>query len=393
MHTMSQDQDRFIADHVIGLPRSGIRDFFELVAAMKDVISLGIGEPDFTTPWHIREAAIYSLEKGRTHYTSNLGLIELRREISSYVERNFDLEYDPHSEVLVTVGVSEAMDIALRAVLNPGDKVLYQDPCFVSYHPTVMLAHGVGVPIKTEADSAFTLKAQAVRDAWQPGCKVLLINLPCNPTGGVAERAELEEIAKFAVEKDLLVISDEIYAEMTFEGEHVSIGTFPGMRDRTIFLHGFSKGWAMTGWRLGYACAPAAITEAMMKVHQYSMMCASIVAQDAGVEALRNGDEAVKKMKQAYQRRRDLVVRRFTEIGLACHKPAATFYAFPDISVTGLDSQTFSKRLLENERVAMVPGPAFGEFGEGFVRCSFATGYDQLVEACDRIERFAQNCK
>lgn len=390
---MSQDQNRFIADHVIGLPRSGIRDFFELVAAMKDVISLGIGEPDFTTPWHIREAAIYALEKGRTHYTSNLGLIELRREISAYVGRNFGLEYDPNNEVIVAVGVSEAMDIALRAVLNPGDRVLYQDPCFVSYHPTVMLAHGIGVPIKTDAQSAFTLKAEEVKKSWQPGCKVLLINLPCNPTGGVAERKELEEIAKFAVEKDMLVISDEIYAEMTFEGEHVSIGTFPGMRERTIFLHGFSKGWAMTGWRLGYACAPAELTEAMMKVHQYSMMCASIVAQDAGIEALRNGDEAVAKMRQAYRRRRDLVVRRFNEIGLTCHKPNATFYAFPNITSTGLDSATFSKKLLEEERVAMVPGTAFGEYGEGFVRCSFATGYDQIVEACNRIERFVNNLK
>jgi len=385
---MSTQQDRFVADHVIGLPRSGIRDFFELVASMKDVISLGIGEPDFTTPWHIREAAIYALEKGRTFYTSNLGLIELRREISAYVSRNFRLDYDAQSEVLVTVGVSEAMDVALRAVLNPGDKVLYQDPCFVSYHPTVMLAHGVGVPVKTEASSAFTLKAEAVREAWQPGCKVLLVNLPCNPTGGVAERAELEEIARFAVEKDMLVISDEIYAEMTYEGEHVSIGTFPGMRERTIFLHGFSKGWAMTGWRLGYACAPTELTEAMMKVHQYSMMCASIIAQDAGVEALRNGDDNVLKMRQAYQRRRDLVVRRFNEIGIPCHRPSATFYAFPNISATGLGSQSFAKALLEEERVAMVPGSAFGAYGEGFVRCSFATSYELLVEACDRIERF-----
>ncbi|MEM9159632.1 MAG: aminotransferase class I/II-fold pyridoxal phosphate-dependent enzyme [Verrucomicrobiota bacterium] len=390
---MSIDPNRFIADHVIGLPRSGIRDFFELVAAMKDVISLGIGEPDFTTPWHIREAAIYSLEKGRTHYTSNMGTIELRKEICKYVNRYFNLEYDPQTEALVTVGVSEAMDIALRAVLNPGDKVLYQDPCFVSYHPTVMLAHGVGVPVKTDAESAFTLRAEEVKKAWEPGCKVLLINLPCNPTGGVARYEELEEIAKFAVEKDMLVISDEIYAEMTFEGEHVSIGTFPGMRERTIFLHGFSKGWAMTGWRLGYACAPATLTEAMMKVHQYSMMCASIIAQDAGVEALRNGDDAVVKMRQQYKRRRDLVVRRFNEIGLTCHKPNATFYAFPNIEVTGLSSMEFSKRLLDEERVAMVPGTAFGDYGEGFVRCSFATGYDELVEACNRIERFVGQFK
>lgn len=390
---MSANTNRFVADHVIGLPRSGIRDFFELVAAMKDVISLGIGEPDFTTPWHIREAAIYSLEKGRTFYTSNLGTIELRREISRYLGRAFGLEYDPKCQVLVTVGVSEAMDVALRAIINPGDKVMYQDPCFVSYHPTITLAHGIGVPIKTDAASAFTLKAEEVKKAWQPGCKALMINLPCNPTGGVALRAELEEIAKFAVEKDMLVISDEIYAEMTYDGEHVSIATFPGMQERTIFLHGFSKGWAMTGWRLGYACAPTPLTEAMMKVHQYSMMCASIIAQDAGVEALRNGDEAVKKMREAYHRRRDLVVRRFNEIGLTCHNPNATFYAFPNVAVTGLDSKTFARRLLEEEKVAMVPGSAFGKYGEGFVRCSFATGYDQLVEACNRIERFVARCK
>lgn len=390
---MSQDPNRFIARHVIGLPRSGIRDFFELVAAMKDVISLGIGEPDFTTPWHIREAAIYSLERGRTHYTSNLGLIELRREISRYVSRYFGVEYDPKCEALVAVGVSEAMDIALRAVLNPGDKVLYQDPCFVSYHPTVLLAHGVGVPVKTEAASAFTLKADEVKKAWEPGCKVLLVNLPCNPTGGVARREELEEIARFCIEKDMLVISDEIYAELTYDGEHVSIASLPGMRERTIFLHGFSKGWAMTGWRLGYACAPAKLTEAMMKVHQYSMMCASIIAQDAGVEALRHGDAAVQKMKVQYKRRRDLVVRRFREMGLPCHSPQATFYAFPDITSTGLDSMEFSKRLLDEQRVAMVPGTAFGRYGEGFVRCSFATGYDQLVEACNRIETFVRGVR
>lgn len=387
---MSQDPSRFIARHVIGLPRSGIRDFFELVAGMKDVISLGIGEPDFSTPWHIREAAIYSLEKGRTFYTSNLGLIELRREISKYIGTNFDVEYNPNNEVLVSVGVSEAMDIALRAVLNPGDKVMYQDPCFVSYHPTVMLAHGVGVPIKTDAKSAFTIKADEVKKAWEPGCKVLLINLPCNPTGGVADRSELEEIARFAIEKDLLVISDEIYAELTYEGEHVSIASLPGMRERTIFLHGFSKAWAMTGWRLGYACAPSHLIEAMMKVHQYSMMCASIIAQDAGIEALRNGEDMVQKMKIAYKRRRDYVYRRFNEMGLACHKPNATFYAFPNVESTGLNSIEFAKALLEEERVAMVPGTAFGEFGEGFVRCSFATGYEQLVEACNRIERFVK---
>tara|TARA_B000000557_G_scaffold246513_1_gene229679 strand:- start:421 stop:1626 length:1206 start_codon:yes stop_codon:yes gene_type:complete len=381
-------QNRFVARHVAGLPRSGIRDFFELVSAMDDVISLGIGEPDFATPWHVREAAIYSLEKGRTHYTSNLGTLEFRREICRYVGRRFGLEYQPSDEVIATVGVSEAMDIALRALLNPGDKVLYQDPCFVSYHPTVQLAHGVGIAIKTDAESAFTIKAEEVKKAWVEGCKALIINLPCNPTGGVAESKELEEIARFAVEKNLIVISDEIYAELTYEGEHVSIASFPGMRDRTIFLHGCSKAWAMTGWRIGYACAPAPLIEAMMKVHQYSMMCASVIAQDAATEALKHGDDSLERMKAQYQRRRDLVVRRFNEMGLPCHTPQATFYAFPNIEKTGLDSQEFAKGLLEAERVAMVPGSAFGQFGEGFIRCSFATGYDELIDACDRIERF-----
>ncbi len=355
---------------------------------MDDVISLGIGEPDFATPWHVREAAIYSLEKGRTHYTSNLGTLEFRREICRYVGRRFGLEYRPTDEVIATVGVSEAMDIALRALLNPGDKVLYQDPCFVSYHPTVQLAHGVGIAIKTDAESAFTIKAAEVKKAWEEGCKVLIINLPCNPTGGVAQVKELEEIARFVVEKDLIVISDEIYAELTYEGEHVSIATFPGMRERTIFLHGCSKAWAMTGWRIGYACAPAELVEAMMKVHQYSMMCASVIAQDAATEALKHGDDALERMKAQYQRRRDLVVRRFNEMGLPCHMPQATFYAFPNIEKTGLDSKEFAKGLLEAERVAMVPGSAFGQYGEGFVRCSFATGYDELINACDRMERF-----
>ena len=385
---METPHNRFVADHVTRLPRSGIRDFFELVSAMEDVISLGIGEPDFATPWHIREAAIYSLEKGRTHYTSNLGTLEFRREICRYVGRRFGLEYHPANEVIATVGVSEAMDIALRALLSPGDKVLYQDPCFVSYHPTVRLAHGIGIAIKTDADSAFTIKADEVKKAWEKGCKVLIINLPCNPTGGVAQADELEEIARFAVEKDLIVISDEIYAELTFDGEHVSIASFPGMRERTIFLHGCSKAWAMTGWRIGYACAPAGLIEGMMKVHQYSMMCASVIAQDAATEALKHGDDALERMKAQYQRRRDLVVRRFNEMGLPCHTPQATFYAFPSIEKTGLESKEFAQKLLEAERVAMVPGSAFGQYGEGFVRCSFATGYDELIDACDRIERF-----
>jgi len=382
------DTTRFIARHVVTLPKSGIRDFFEIVAKMKDVISLGIGEPDFTTPWHIREAAIYALEKGKTHYTSNLGLIELRRAISTYVARHYGMEYRPESDILVTVGVSEAIDIALRAFVNPGDRVMFHQPCYVSYHPTVTLTHGIGVPVPTVAADQFALTPPALRSAWQPGCKILLLNLPCNPTGGTCRREQLEEIARFCCEKDLLVISDEIYSELTFEGGHVSIASLPGMQERTIFLHGFSKAFAMTGWRIGYACGPAPLIDAMMKVHQYSMMCASVMSQEGAIEALQRGEDGMKRMREQYHRRRDFVVRRFNEIGLACHLPKGSFYAFPSVAATGLDERAFAFGLLEKERVAMVPGTAFGDNGRGFVRASFATSYEHLVEACTRIERF-----
>ena len=296
---MSCDSQRFIAEHVVSLPRSGIRDFFAIVAAMPQAISLGIGEPDFVTPWHIREAAIFALEKGKTSYTDNMGLISLRREINTYVEKNFDLSYNPDNEILVAVGVSEALDIALRAVLNPGDKVLYHEPCYVSYSPSIILAHAKPIAIATSAEDQFGINPEAVEAAWEPGCKVLMLNFPTNPTGGVTERAKLERIAKFAIEKDLLVISDEIYSELTFEGEHTSIATLPGMQERTIFLHGFSKAFAMTGFRIGYACGPAALIEAMMKVHQYSMLCAPILSQEAALEALKaaKGSEDVEDIK------------------------------------------------------------------------------------------------
>jgi aminotransferase len=382
------DTRRFIARHVVTLPKSGIRDFFEIVAKMKNVISLGIGEPDFITPWHIREAAIYALEKGRTHYTSNLGLIELRRAICKYVGRHYGLEYRPESEVLVTVGVSEAIDIALRALVNPGDRVMFHQPCYVSYHPSVTLTHGRGVPVPTQAADNFALTAAALVAAWQPGCKLLMLNLPCNPTGGTCSREQLGQIARFCVEKDLLVISDEIYSELTFEGGHVSIASLPGMQERTIFLHGFSKAFAMTGWRIGYACGPAPLIEAMLKVHQYSMMCAAIISQEAALEALVRGEDDVQRMREQYQRRRDFVVRRFNAIGLACHLPCGSFYAFPSVAATGQGERDFAFGLLEKERVAVVPGSAFGENGCGFVRASFATGYEQLVEACTRIERY-----
>jgi aminotransferase len=385
------DPSRYIAKHVINLPKSGIRDFFEVVAKMKDVISLGIGEPDFDTPWHIREAAIYALEKGKTHYTSNLGLIELRRAISKYVEKTFSIGYRPEDEILVTVGVSEALDIAFRALVNPGDKVMFHQPCYVSYSPSITLVHGAAIPVPTYAKDNFALTAEALRAAWQPGAKLLVLNLPCNPTGGTCDRAQIEAIAKFAVEKDLLVLSDEIYSELTFEGVHTSIASLPGMKERTIYLHGFSKAFAMTGWRIGYACGPAALIEAMMKVHQYSMMCASILSQEAAIEALLRGEDAMKSMRDQYHRRRDFIVRRFNEIGFKCHLPRGSFYAFPDVSVTGLSEKDFAVSLLQAEKVAMVPGTAFGANGAGFCRACFATSYEQLIEASNRIERHVQS--
>ena len=385
------DSSRHIAKHVINLPKSGIRDFFEIVSKMKDVISLGIGEPDFDTPWHIREAGIYALEKGKTHYTSNLGLIELRRAISKYVEKNYSVSYVPENEIIITVGVSEALDLACRALINPGDKVMFHQPCYVSYSPSITLAHGLAVPVPTFAKDNFALTVEALRAAWQPGCKLLMLNLPCNPTGGTCDRAQIEAIAKFAVEKDLIVLSDEIYSELTFEGVHTSIASIPGMKERTIFLHGFSKAFAMTGWRIGYACGPAALIEAMMKVHQYSMLCASIISQEAAIEALVRGEDGMKKMRDQYHRRRDFIVRRFNEIGLKCHLPRGSFYAFPDISKTGLSEKDFAVGLLQTEKVAMVPGTAFGENGKGFCRACFATSYEQLIEASNRIERHVQS--
>src|SRR5476651_553566 len=387
------DSSRFIAKHVVNLPKSGIRDFFDIVAKMKDAISLGVGEPDFDTPWHIREAGIYALEKGKTHYTSNLGLIELRRAINKYVEKNYAVSYAPENEVIITVGVSEALDLACRALINPGDKVMYHQPCYVSYSPSITLAHGVAVPVPTFAKDNFALTVEALISAWQPGCKVLMLNLPCNPTGGTCDRAQIEAIAKFAIEKDLIVLSDEIYSELTFEGVHTSIASLPGMAERTVFLHGFSKAFAMTGWRIGYACGPAPLIDAMMKVHQYSMLCASIIAQEAALEALLRGWDSVLKMREQYHRRRDLIVRRFNEIGLKCHSPRGSFYAFPSVAKTGLSEKDFAVGLLEKEKVAVVPGVAFGENGRGHVRACFATSYEQLIEACDRIERFVQGVK
>jgi aminotransferase len=378
-----------IADHVRDIPRSGIRDFFEIVQSMDDVISLGIGEPDFATPWHIREAAIYSLEKGRTGYTSNLGLPRLRRAISTYVGDHFGVQYEPLSEVLVSVGVSEAIDIALRAILNPGDEVLYHEPCYVSYSPSVVLARGVARAIPTKAADHFVLRAEALERAITPRSKLLMLNFPTNPTGATMPGEELEKIASVCVKHDLIVLSDEIYSELTYDSAaHPSLAALPGMRERTILLHGVSKAYAMTGWRIGFACAPQPVIEAMMKIHQYAILCAPVMGQEAAIEALERGEESMLKMRREYELRRNYIVRGFNELGLECFKPRGAFYVFPKIVSTGLTSREFSLQLLREKKVAVVPGSAFGASGEGHVRCSYATALDQIKIAIERIGEF-----
>jgi aminotransferase len=379
----------FLADHVKGIPRSGIRDFFEIVQKRGDVISLGIGEPDVSAPWAVREAAIYSLEHGRTGYTSNSGSLKLRNEISGYVEKVFGQRYQAESEILVTVGVSEAIDLALRAVLNPGETVLYHEPCYVSYAPSITLAHAKGKGIQTHAANGFRLDAKAVADAAE-GAKVLLLNFPTNPTGAVLKGKELDALAKVCVEKNLLVISDEIYAELSYEGSHESIVTRPGMRERTILLHGLSKAFAMTGFRIGYACAPAPLIEAMMKIHQYAILCASTLSQEAAVEALKGAEVTTGEARESYRIRRDFLKRKMEEAGLQPTQPAGDFYHFVDIRSTGLTSREFALQLLEEEKVAVVPGEAFGPGGQGFVRCSYATSLDRIEVAAERIVRFAK---
>ena len=383
----------FIADHVRTLPKSGIRDFFAIASQMKDAVSLGIGEPDFVTPFHIRDAAITALERGHTSYTDNRGLIQLRREISAYVAENYGAEYNPDTEIIATVGVSEALDAVLRAILNPGDKVMYHEPCYVSYCPSIKLCHAEAIAVETRAEDEFALTIEALRAAWQPGTKALLINFPTNPTGGTASKKLIEQIAEFAIEKDMLVISDEIYSELTFDGAHTSIVSIPGMRERTVFLHGFSKAYAMTGFRVGYACCPPEILDGILKIHQYGILCAPIVSQEAAIEALKNGRKAMLEMREKYRERRDFIVRRFNELGLKCHSPHGSFYAFPSITSTGLDSMTFAKKLISEARVAMVPGTAFGKCGEGFCRASFSTSYANLDEASRRIENFLKSLK
>src|SRR5688500_9498616 len=360
------DSQKFIAGNVRDIPRSGIRDFFDIVQGMKDVISLGVGEPDFVTPWHIREAAIYALEHGRTTYTSNLGLLKLREAIATSVEKHFNVSYDPQNQILITVGVSEALDIALRALINPGDEVIYHEPCYVSYSPSVALAHGVAVAVSCKPENNFAVTAEAIERAITPRTKAVMLNFPTNPTGGTMTRTDLLKIADGILRHNLLVLTDEIYSELTFEGEHTSIASLPGMRERTIFLHGFSKAYAMTGFRIGYACGPAELIEAMMRIHQYSMLCASIISQEAALEAIQFGVPDTNEMRDQYRLRRNLIVKALNDMGLECHLPRGSFYAFPSIKSTGLASKQFALQLLQEEKVACVPGSAFGACGEGY---------------------------
>jgi aminotransferase len=375
------------------IPRSGIRDFFDIVTSMKDVISLGIGEPDFDTPWHVRESTVFALERGATHYTSNLGYLDLRRALTRYVAKTFGAEYNPETEVLVTVGVSEALDLALRALLNPGDEVLYHEPCYVSYRATILFAHGVPLEVETRPENGFRLTRAMLEAKVTSRTKVLMLNFPNNPTGAVMSRADLEDIAAFACERDLIVITDEIYGELTYDTPHTSIVSLPGLRERTIFLHGFSKAWAMTGFRLGYACGPAELIEAMMKIHQYTMLCASSLSQKAALEALARPESDIAGMVNEYRRRRNFIAGAFSDLGLECHRPLGAFYAFPSVAKFGLSAKDFALKLLHEQKVAVVPGTAFGACGEGFVRCAYATNLERIKEALLRIGRFVKALK
>ncbi len=379
-----------LSERVVNLPPSGIRKFFDVVNEMDDAISLGVGEPDFDTPWHIREEGIYSLEKGRTFYTSNSGLKDLKVEICNYLKRRCDVLYDPNSEVLVTVGGSEAIDLALRAMLEPGDEVLIPQPSYVSYVPCTILANGTPVVIELEEKDDFRLTPEKLLEKITPKSKILILPFPNNPTGAIMEREDLEKIAKIVEEKDLFVISDEIYCELTYSGRHVTIASLPGMRERTVLINGFSKSYAMTGWRLGYAAAPREILQQMLKIHQYAIMCAPTTSQYAAISALRNGDEDVEQMREAYSQRRRYLVHALREMGLDCFEPYGAFYVFPSIKKFGMTSDEFATRLLQEEKVAVVPGTAFGDCGEGFLRISYAYSLESLKVALDRIRRFVE---
>ncbi|WP_142659805.1 aminotransferase class I/II-fold pyridoxal phosphate-dependent enzyme [Methylacidimicrobium tartarophylax] len=380
--------ESWIARHVRDLPRSGIRDFFDLVQSMEGIVSLGIGEPGESTFWNIREQAIFALESGKTGYTSNLGLLRLRQAISGYMERLTGVCYDPEGEILVTVGVSEALDCALRAIINPGDHVLYADPSYVAYSPSVLLAHGVPIGIPTRFEEEFQLRAEAVAQRAKPGVKALLLNSPANPTGAMVDEGELEKIASLSEREDWVVLSDEIYAELTYEKRHRSIASFPGMKERTVVLNGLSKAFAMTGFRLGWACGPAPLIAAMVKIHQYSMLCAPILSQEAGIEALEHGATQIESMRRSYRRKRNYLWRSLTAMGFPCHRPEGAFYLFPSILPFHLSSQEFAFRLLQEARVAVVPGTAFGSSGEGYLRCSFSPRMGDLEEAVARMNRW-----
>ncbi len=382
-----------LADKIVDIKPSGIRKFFDIVSEMKDAISLGVGEPDFDTPWHIRDEGIYSLEKGRTFYTSNAGLKELREEICNYMKRKQGLTYDPLHEVLITVGGSEAIDIGLRAMLNPGDEVLIPQPSYVSYEPCTILAGGVPVIINLKGENEFRLTAQELEDAITEKTKVLILPFPNNPTGAIMERRDLEAIAEVILKHDLYVMSDEIYAELTYKEKHVSIAGLPGMQERTILINGFSKAYAMTGWRLGYACGPAPILQQMTKIHQFAIMCAPTTSQYAAVEALKNGDSDIEVMRTAYNQRRRFLLNAFREMGLECFEPYGAFYVFPCIKEFGMTSDEFATRFLEEEKVAAVPGTAFGDCGEGYLRISYAYSLENLKIAIGRLEHFVKKLR
>lgn len=379
-----------LSNVVKSVQASGIRRFFDIVSQMQDVVSLGVGEPDFVTPWRIREACIYSLEKGFTNYTSNYGLLELRQLISGYLNERWGLEYSPENQVLITVGVSEGLDLALRAIINPGDEVLVVEPCYVSYKPCVLFAGGVPVAVPTTAEKGFRVSAAEIEAAITPRTKAILISYPSNPTGATVSREDMQAIVQIARKHDLFLISDEIYDRLTYEGRHTCVPTLDGAYERTILLNGFSKAYAMTGWRIAYAAAASDIIECMMKIHQYTMLCAPIMAQMAAIEAIKNGEAESDKMVEEYDRRRRVIVSGMNDIGLACTTPGGAFYAFPCIRGTGMTSEEFSERLLFEEKVAVVPGNAFGECGEGYLRCSYATAIDKIQLALDRIAHFVE---
>ena len=392
--TENIDWQKRISPVVQAIPPSGIRRFFDIAAEMEDVISLGVGEPDFVTPWSIRESCVYGLEQGYTSYTANRGLLELREEICALQKRNFNIDYDPKTNVLVTVGVSEALDIAMRAILTPGDEILIPEPCYVSYKACASLAGAVAVAVPAKIENNFSITPADLEAHVTNKTKALLIGYPNNPTGAILTKEQLMDIAKFAQEHDLIVISDEIYGDLTYGGErHVCFAGLPGMKDRTILLNGFSKAYAMTGWRIGYAMSNPAIISAMTKIHQYTMLCAPITAQIAAVEALRHGEKYMKKMVSEYDKRRRLIYDGLTNAGLKCFEPKGAFYIFPDITSTGFTSEEFAEQLLMKEHVALVPGTAFGQCGEGYVRCSYATSVTKISEAIARIEHFVQHCK